>query len=157
MSESTATAPVLVCTDGSDLSLAAISAGLGLIGDDAPIVVAMVLDGPHAFAMTGSGHAGPTMDEDEFNRQTADAVAYTESAMAQTAEAVGRPDAECRTLDGEPGQAICNLAGEISARAIVMGTRGRSGLKRAVLGSVSDYVVRNAPCTVVVTPPVDDA
>jgi len=33
----------------------------------------------------------------------------------------------------------------------VVGSRGRGGLKRAVLGSVSDHLVRNAPCTVVVT------
>jgi nucleotide-binding universal stress UspA family protein len=39
----------------------------------------------------------------------------------------------------------------VDAVAIVVGSRGRGGLKRAFLGSVSDYVVRNAPCSVVVT------
>jgi nucleotide-binding universal stress UspA family protein len=34
-----------------------------------------------------------------------------------------------------------------------MGSRGRGGIKRALLGSVSDYVVRNARCPVVVTGP----
>jgi nucleotide-binding universal stress UspA family protein len=32
----------------------------------------------------------------------------------------------------------------------VIGTRGRGDIKRALLGSVSDYLVRNAPCPVVV-------
>jgi len=32
-----------------------------------------------------------------------------------------------------------------------MGSRGRGGVKRALLGSVSDYVTRNAPCSVVIT------
>jgi nucleotide-binding universal stress UspA family protein len=36
---------------------------------------------------------------------------------------------------------------------MVVGTRGRGGLRRAVLGSVSDHVVRNAPCPVVVVGP----
>jgi nucleotide-binding universal stress UspA family protein len=39
----------------------------------------------------------------------------------------------------------------LGARAVVLGTRGRGGIARALLGSVSDYVVRNAPCPVVVT------
>jgi len=38
----------------------------------------------------------------------------------------------------------------VSARAIVLGTRGRGGITRALLGSVSDYVTRAAPCTVVI-------
>jgi nucleotide-binding universal stress UspA family protein len=46
---------------------------------------------------------------------------------------------------------LCELAEEIGAGAIVIGSRGRGGFKRALLGSVSDYVVRNAPCPVVVT------
>ena len=53
-------------------------------------------------------------------------------------------------VGGEPGAAICELADEVSAGAIVLGTRGRGGLTRALLGSVSDYVTRAAPCTVVV-------
>ena len=53
-------------------------------------------------------------------------------------------------LGGEPGAAICELAGELAPRAIVLGTRGRGGITRALLGSVSDYVARTAPCTVVV-------
>jgi nucleotide-binding universal stress UspA family protein len=59
--------------------------------------------------------------------------------------------ADVHMLSGEPGPAICQLATELSARAIVIGTRGRGGLKRALLGTVSDHVVRNAPCSVVVT------
>jgi nucleotide-binding universal stress UspA family protein len=43
------------------------------------------------------------------------------------------------------------LAGDVDASALVIGSRGRGGLKRAFLGSVSDYVVRNAPCSVIVS------
>jgi nucleotide-binding universal stress UspA family protein len=51
-------------------------------------------------------------------------------------------------VTGSAGAGLCALAEELSASVIVMGTRGRGGIRRAVLGSVSDHVVRNAPCPV---------
>ena len=59
-------------------------------------------------------------------------------------------------LSGHAGQVICNLAEELDATSIVIGSHGRGGIKRAVLGSVSDHVVRNAPCPVVVIGPGAD-
>jgi nucleotide-binding universal stress UspA family protein len=56
-------------------------------------------------------------------------------------------------LAGSPGPALCELATSLPASVIVIGTRGQGGLRRAVLGSVSDHVVRNSPCPVVVTAP----
>lgn len=148
-----ASGPVLVCTDGSEHALSAVRSGLALVPAEVPVVIVMVVDGPHAFAMTGSGHAGPVMSEEEFDRATQEAIASTEAAMASTATAIGRPDAPTTALEGDAGPAICHYASEVGARAIVMGSRGQSGFRRAVLGSVSDHVVRNAPCPVVVTPP----
>ena len=51
-------------------------------------------------------------------------------------------------VTGSPGRRLCELAESLDASVIVMGTRGLGGIKRAVLGSVSDHVVRNAPCPV---------
>ena len=62
---------------------------------------------------------------------------------------VDAPD--IRVLHGDPGRELCGLAAELSANAIVLGTRGAAGSNALLLGSVSDYVVRNAPCSVVVT------
>ena len=50
---------------------------------------------------------------------------------------------------GNPGDGIATLAGKLSADLVVMGTHGRKGFRRAVAGSVAEYVVRHAPCTVV--------
>jgi nucleotide-binding universal stress UspA family protein len=58
---------------------------------------------------------------------------------------------ESRVIDGEPGPALCRLAAEVGASALIVGSRGRGGLKRVLLGSVSDYIVRNAPCSVIVS------
>ena len=52
-------------------------------------------------------------------------------------------------------EAIVNLAEEIDAGLIVMGSRGFGGLKRALLGNVADSVVRHAHCPVLVVRPQD--
>ena len=50
---------------------------------------------------------------------------------------------------GVPHEEIARVATEERADYIVMGTQGRGGLERALLGSVADRVVRTAPCPVV--------
>ena len=47
-----------------------------------------------------------------------------------------------------PSEAISNTAREIGADLIVMGTRGLSGLKHVLLGSVAERTIRLAPCPV---------
>ncbi|MEM9162527.1 MAG: universal stress protein [Cyanobacteria bacterium P01_F01_bin.4] len=51
-------------------------------------------------------------------------------------------------LLGDPGLSICDLAQHWNADLIVMGRRGRSGLSELILGSVSNYVMHHAPCSV---------
>jgi len=55
---------------------------------------------------------------------------------------------------GKPGEVIVRIAEEVKAEVIVMGTRGLGKIRRAVLGSVSDYVVRNALLPVVIVPSI---
>jgi nucleotide-binding universal stress UspA family protein len=47
-------------------------------------------------------------------------------------------------------QQVLRVAEDIDAGLIVMGTRGRGGVRRALMGSVCDSVVRHAPCPVLV-------
>ncbi len=49
---------------------------------------------------------------------------------------------------GNPGRIICDLSRSYGADLIVMGRRGRSGLMELFLGSVSNYVLHHAPCSV---------
>ncbi|MEA5534625.1 universal stress protein [Crocosphaera sp. XPORK-15E] len=51
---------------------------------------------------------------------------------------------------GEPGQQICALAKKWDADLIIIGRRGRSGLSELLLGSVSNYVIHHAPCSILV-------
>src|SRR5262245_54736671 len=55
---------------------------------------------------------------------------------------------EHRMVIGEPAAAIVELAKEENADLIVMGTHGRTGLSRVLMGSTAEAVVRRAPCPV---------
>ncbi|MGZ3474599.1 MAG: universal stress protein [Polyangiales bacterium] len=52
---------------------------------------------------------------------------------------------------GEPAAAIARLAADLDADAVVVGTHGRRGVRRMLLGSVAEGVVRLAGCPVIVT------
>lgn len=51
---------------------------------------------------------------------------------------------------GDPAQTIMMVAEQVGAELIVVGTHGRRGLSRLLLGSVAETVVRNAHCPVMV-------
>jgi nucleotide-binding universal stress UspA family protein len=54
---------------------------------------------------------------------------------------------------GDPGESIVSAAEAESVDLVVVGTHGRGRIGRLLLGSVSDHVVRNAPCPVLVVRP----
>jgi nucleotide-binding universal stress UspA family protein len=53
-------------------------------------------------------------------------------------------------LQGDPAAEIINYAAGAGSDLIVMGTHGRTGLERLLLGSVAEKVMREAPCSVLV-------
>ena len=57
-------------------------------------------------------------------------------------------NAAAQLVEGGPRQAIVAMAATWPADAIVIGSHGRHGLDRLLLGSVSGGVVRHAPCSV---------
>lgn len=54
---------------------------------------------------------------------------------------------------GEPARELVQLASDISADLVVVGTHGRTGIERALLGSVAEEVVRRAPSPVLTVKP----
>lgn len=56
---------------------------------------------------------------------------------------------------GTPSMVICDRAAESSALAIVIGTRGLTGLRHVLLGSTTERVVQKAPCPVLAVHPED--
>jgi nucleotide-binding universal stress UspA family protein len=77
---------------------------------------------------------------------------------ADEATALGAPRVTSRFLTGVPWEQIVELLrGDPAFDLVVMGTHGRSGLSRFLLGSVAESVVRHAPCPVLTVPDRDHA
>jgi nucleotide-binding universal stress UspA family protein len=140
---------VLLCADGSELSERALADGLAVCRPPDRLVVATVIDAVDPMLAVGTGMAGGVMSAAEVERLHEDRVAAAEQLVDDARSTLGLGDAETMIVEGDPGPALCDLAASLPASVIVMGTRGRGGLRRAVLGSVSDHVVRNAPCPVI--------
>ena len=75
-------------------------------------------------------------------------TAELESMLARVAPADGAVRCERRLITGDPATEIVRLARDEEAEMIVMGTHGRAGLSRLLMGSVAELVVRRAPCPV---------
>jgi nucleotide-binding universal stress UspA family protein len=58
-----------------------------------------------------------------------------------------------RLVEGDPAEEILHTARETNSDVIVLGTHGRKGLGRLLLGSVAEQTVRTAPCPVVTVKP----
>jgi nucleotide-binding universal stress UspA family protein len=75
-------------------------------------------------------------------------------SLEEFRERMEGPDLKCpvdtRLVRGEPAPEILKVAGEVGADLIVMGTQGRTGLSRMLMGSVAEAVLRGARCPVLI-------
>ncbi|MBX3187927.1 MAG: universal stress protein [Labilithrix sp.] len=130
---------ILVPVDGSAPSLAALAHAVALAEDAGATVEVLHVDGPDEFVVGSSTPISPSVRA-EISRRMEDAVARAE---AQLGDHLSR-----RTTSGDPLRTIVESASEGAFDLIVMGTHGRIGRMRTMLGSVAEGVIRNAPCPV---------
>lgn len=101
----------------------------------------------HAFLMPIVGWEGAwAFPADAFTQFEADARNKLKSALDKARETL--PTTTATFYDGDPREAVPKLALELKADLIVMGTHGRTGLSRVIMGSVTESVLRHAPCAV---------
>lgn len=133
---------VLVPTDGSDLSDSALDFALSE-WPDATVTLLHVIDPVEAGYRAS---ALPSGSEEWYQRKVASAEDYFESARERT----GRDDLRGRTEVGRPAKTIVDVGGDETYDHIVVGSHGRDGVSRIVLGSVAEHVVRKSPVPVTV-------
>jgi nucleotide-binding universal stress UspA family protein len=68
--------------------------------------------------------------------------------LNEVAAKAGEVPLEKKLYEGDPATEILHAAREFKSDLIVLGTHGRTGLGRLLMGSVAEQVVRKAPCPV---------
>jgi nucleotide-binding universal stress UspA family protein len=141
---------ILLCTDGSELARAALAAGLEAARAPDRVVIATAVDAADPMLVVGTGMAGGVMSADEVQQLYDEHVTSATAMLESIRTGLGLADtAETMVVAGPPGPTLCDLAESLPASVMVIGTRGHGGLRRAVIGSVSDHIVRHAPCPVI--------
>ena len=142
---------VLLATDGSDLATAAMAKGIALLGHEHRFVtLAVVAPVFVPTASTSPMDTHPTLVDSDLEHQMEDEQREgldTEIHELDTALGI---TAEHLVETGEPGPTICDVAAEIQADVIVVGTHGHGWFKRVLMGSVSTHVLNHASCPVLV-------
>lgn len=146
---------ILIAYDGSDDAKVAIERAGSLFGGDPVVVLTVWEPFTEMIARTSVGFgfmAGITDSEemDEAGKNGAEKMAQEGAALARGAglDASGRVVARMGTV----AQAILSEADRVNASAIVLGSRGLTGVGSLLLGSVSHAVVQSADRPVLVVP-----
>lgn len=124
---------ILLATDGSEEAREAARMAAGIAEGTGSEL--------HLVYVGATGGADPRLYEQM--RRSSQALL---DEQAQKMRDAGAKIAKRHLRNGRPEQEIVALAEELGAGLIVMGGRGLGGMKRALMGSVSDSVVRNARC-----------
>ena len=136
---------ILLATDGSaEAQLAARTAADLAQRTDSELHVTIVGAG-----VPISGTTSPAHFEDVLREHRRQAQEVLEQQVKSIEESGGAVN-EMHLREGRGAEEIVELAEEIGAGLIVMGSRGHSRLRRALLVSVSDAVVRHAHCPVTI-------
>jgi nucleotide-binding universal stress UspA family protein len=145
-------APILICYDGSADSDRAIEAAAALLGPRRAVVVDIgpILTGSESVAALSSVVPGTAFED--MNMDGAMEKARAGAGRAREAGFNAEPRAEL----AEPfWQGIVDVADEIDAAVIVIGSRGLKGIREQFEGSVSHEVAAHAGRPVLIVPPAN--
>lgn len=146
---------ILIATDGSKFSNAAIETVCRLIGDgeNAQVKIVSAYQQPLTAAVAAAPYAVP-LDynpalEEQLRKSADETVAQAEKTIGERCPAL-LTNLTTVVLCGPPEQAIIEEAEKWGADLIVTGSHGYGFWSRAFLGSVSNSVAHHAPCSVLI-------
>jgi nucleotide-binding universal stress UspA family protein len=133
---------IMVATDGSEKNLAAVEEGLRIgRACESPVHAVYVADTSTLESASPDVMIGNTWEL--MQREG-------EKALGRVRDRAAGVTLETALLDGKPAAEIVRYAGEQGIDLIVIGTQGKRGIERILLGSVAESIIRAAPCKVLV-------
>lgn len=136
---------ILLATDGSKEAVLAARAAVELsekTGSELHVV--------HAWQPIPH-YAYPSLAPEKYDPPYEQGARQILDEQVERIKAAGGTVAHTHLRVGAAAKEIVELAEEIGAGLIVVGSRGLGGIRRALMGSVSDSVVRHAHCPVLIT------
>ena len=131
---------ILVPTDFSTASDAAVPHAEALARQSSAELLVLHVEEPPLAYGTGELYYGLPEPDSDLLQKMLDAVKPADPAVP----------CRHRLAMGDPAGEILRIATEEGVEMIVLGTHGRTGLFRALMGSVAEAIVRRAPCPVLV-------
>ena len=139
---------IVVGTDGSETAGEAVRQAIALaLATGATLEIVSAYE-PAPQTLVREGARRVPIDPQWMLNQRED-VEATLAAAAEQARAAGVPCA-VHSRQGDPADAILDVAEEQSADLIVIGNKGMTGAKRFLLGSVPNKISHHAPCSVLI-------
>lgn len=142
---------ILLATDGSQYSRKAVEKCFELLSSvkDKEIKILSVVEPLHSITAEPFGVSNEYYHkvEDDLKKQANNVIAETEQLISQKEENV---QIISQVLFGHVKQVIVEEAKDWGADLIVVGSHGYGFFGRVLLGSVSDFVLHHAPCSVLV-------
>ena len=144
---------IVMATDGSDGSIDAARRAMELLRPGARVAVVMIIPEHEDPMEDAGGIEGSTITYEQAEKDWRKTTAAGRAALDRTAAVLG-PDVEFRLVpnDESTGKAIVEVARQMDADVLVVGSSDRGWLSRLVSGSVSDHVVHHAGCPVLLVP-----
>ena len=145
--------PILICYDGSDDAARGIETAAALFGQRRAVVldISPILTPTESLAATSSIVPGNAFEE--LNLDDATRVAEKGTEIARSAGL----DAESRGAVASPTwQGVVDVADDIQAAVIVIGSRGLEGVREIAEGSLSHQIAQHAGRPVLIVPPRGD-
>ncbi len=130
-------AKILVAVDGSENNKSAVNKAIQISKESGASLTAAYVEAiGYSLAPNVATVRDPLKNADEV-------FAYIKSQSAAAGVIV-----DYKVMVGHPGEALTDLASNYDL--VICGTLGRSGLKKAVMGSVSEMIARYSPCDVLI-------